>query len=398
MDDLRNVIGHGQNNDGSKWYIVSDKNKVTGKLWKAGQRVTVTPDSDCQKCEEYTCGHLDLATELETILDQELIETIKERIIWPKINGENYSCTCLDFRNSSEEDCIHISSYKHFDNALKTDQEGFITQKKADIEALTEQIAELKSDLNHYEQEKESLRSKVKNLNSQLKNSDQESKEEIRKRIEQAEEKYQQATTQLKDKIDQQEQTIIHLNNQEEELIQSNLMLEEKVETEVKRVNKAELIANGLSKRRFNLLYQLPEETQGYILGLGTLEPETINDILAPVIYAQIPTSNTPPKTKIRFGTKEHHRSKGYKPFLEKIAQIKTINSINPSWSESTNGSEIKAIYQPNDTMPNGQKANSWTILMVYSSGDFGCRLYVETTARNKVEAKLVSKEIEKKS
>ena len=80
MDDLRNVIGHGQNNDGSKWYIVSDKNKVTGKLWKAGQRVTVTPDSDCQKCEEYTCGHLDLATELETILDQELIETIKERI------------------------------------------------------------------------------------------------------------------------------------------------------------------------------------------------------------------------------------------------------------------------------------------------------------------------------
>ena len=48
--------------------------------------------------------------------------------------------------------------------------------------------------------------------------------------------------------------------------------------------------------------------------------------------------------------------------------------------------------------MPNGQKANSWTILMVYSSGDFGCRLYVETTARNKVEAKLVSKEIEKKS
>ena len=412
MDDLRNIVGHGRNMDNSLWYIVSDRSMATGQLTpKSGQRVTITPNTYCHRCSQEQCGHLDFAAELEKILDQELAEAIEQKFSWLEINGQSYDCTCRSFKTLPDQDCVHILSLKHFEEELKTNREHIVPQKEEEITRLTGHIKQLESKAKEYSQDKTALEEQIKELESGIESAEERARSQLENEIKVLKENYQtandlsqrndeerqQAQAQLKDEKAELRQYVSILEEENDRLEKDRIRLEQAVAREIQGKQKAALTAEGLSSQRFAALYSLSRNLQNYVLALAEMEPDKITELLAPVIYAQIPASQKQPSEKIQLGTKEHHHPRGYDSFLEKIARIETVNQIKPSWSESTPETGLKNIYRPNETMPTGQPADCWTILMVYSGGDFGCRLYVETTARNKVEVELIAKEVLKK-
>jgi DNA repair exonuclease SbcCD ATPase subunit len=361
MKELRSIIGHGQDdNDGFRWYIVSDLNPKTGKQMRSGQKV-----------------------------------------------AESLSCTCADFRNTQKE-CIHILSVRNFEEDIRTKpREELNAQKAEEIEALRRRIEELESEKNRYRGEKESRDKEIQNLKLELEDKEDavqetniqkaEEIEALRSKIDELESKSDRDSGEKESRDKEIQNLKLELKDKESEVQQINKIMEEK---EAER-QKAVSIAEMLSRKKFASLYKLSKEIQSYILGLAELEPEKIKEaiipVVGPVIYGKIPRSETECRDKVIWGKREHHRPRRFEEFAQKIAEIDTIDQITVSREVRTNDTHIKGIYGPGRSLPYGQKNDGWTIHMVYSGSDFGVNLYLRTMARNDLEAELIRGTVENK-
>ncbi|MBW2970002.1 hypothetical protein KY319_02660 [Candidatus Woesearchaeota archaeon] len=340
MDDVRNIIGKGQNSDGSKWYILSDRSK-DGRQYKGrGQKVTIRPNppEHCDKCNRNFCAHLETALELENIVDRGVLQIIYPYLTFSQ--EKTYACSCREYRTAG--DCIHIQSLKHTQQQL-TEQKGeLLTQKKGEIDSLRTRIQELEGSIQEDDTERRQLQTRVDEL-------------------------------QLEYSILEEEHT--------------------KLEQQAAKANN---IALSLTKTKFAALYDLPKDIQAQIKSLADLPPDQIKEALKPLRYLQIPTSEKDYLAKIHTDFYNHHQPPGFTEFVHRIARINTIDTITFSWQESAKETRIKKIYAPEEKMPNNETSHTWTIHLLYTNNSFSSNLYLKTTARDQEEAELVKETIEK--
>ncbi len=255
--DFRNIIGRGQNDDGSRWYVVSSRDPKTGRmLVPADEKVVVCSNTYCHRCEESDCGHFDTIRELENILEPELVEDIREELPWLEFDARSYSCSCGG-SDDNHEGCIDIMSLKYFEEELSAKKSGFAVQRTDEIKILQEKIGNLASEEDLYEE--------IKVLRLMIEDKEKES------------------------------QQIIEILQENERLEQEKLRAEQEKQEAIRR-------AESLGAKRFASLYSLPREVQSYILTLAKLEPVQIEEILGGPIYQRIPHSAKTRKAKIILG------------------------------------------------------------------------------------------------
>ncbi|MBW2969128.1 hypothetical protein KY314_03355 [Candidatus Woesearchaeota archaeon] len=346
MTDFKSVISHGTEKN-YKWFVVSEGiSKRTGKQKLRGQKVKVLNDN------QYLC-----------------------------------SCSIPPF-TEQEEDCIHIRSLKHTEQEVLTKGKEIIPEKEKEIRKLKDKINSLETAKNNYQDSNNYL---LEQINA-LKIEKQKAKESALKGIEEKIVNMQSKITSQKEEIEKinQEKDDFMLESMEKEqsLEQYNRMIKEELKKEKTKSYNANLIAESIKKANGSYSEEVSV--------LDKIDEDLIIERLYDVIYKNISDSGKKPKDKIKLGKVEHSKPKQFDSFVEKLANDKKIDEINCTSLATCKKTIIKDYYSPGSAMPNTLTANNWVIHLVYSKDNFASDLYLKTTAKDRLEAKVIGFCLEK--